>query len=318
MISFFDFLQDLANPLFPFLPKALLISVIAALVCAVVGTHVVLRGMAFIGDAVSHAIFPGLAIAFVMQTSLLAGGAVAGLIIAVLITLFSYNRRIKEDAIIGVFFAAAFALGLVIIARQPGYTGSLQSFLFGSLTGIPDSDVVLAAIVAGIIITITMLFHRQLLAVGLDRETARAMNLPVLWLDLLLTIMVTAAVVISVRTIGNVLVLALLVTPAATARMVTERFAPMIAIAAAIGAVGAFFGIYLSWALDVPTGAAIVLVVSTVFIVVWLFAPRHGTLTKPIALWVARKSTTKNGSTSATKSPAVGTPITKNESEALA
>lgn len=129
MLSPLDFLQDLLNPDLRFLPKALIVAMMSSVVAGVIGSYVVLRGMAFIGDAVAHAVFPGLAIAFVIQGNLVLGGAVAGVVTAVLVAIFSQNRRLKEDSIIGVFFVAAFALGIVIIAQAPGYAGSLQQFL---------------------------------------------------------------------------------------------------------------------------------------------------------------------------------------------
>lgn len=270
MLTPVEFLQDLTNPALGFLSRALLISLIVAIVCGVVGTHVVLRGMAFIGDAVAHAVFPGLAVAFALQFSVLLGGAVAGVVVAVLIAVFSQRRRVKEDTVIGIFFAASFALGLVIIARVEGYTASLTSVLFGSVTGVADGDILVAAIVGTAVIALLLALTPQLTAVALDRETARAMNLPVLLLDLVLYLAVTAAVVISVSTIGNILVLALLITPAATARLLTDRLPAMMALSAALGALGSLLGLYLSWAPDLPTGAAIVLTVTAAFLAVWL------------------------------------------------
>lgn len=276
MLSLLDFLQDLTNPMLIFLPKALLVAILSSIVCGAVGAHVVLRGMAFVGDALAHAVFPGLTIAFALGGSLLLGGAVAGISVALLITIFSQNRRLKEDSLIGVFFAAAFALGLVIIAQVPGYSGSLTSFLFGSITGVPDSDLVLVGIVCAVIVVLLFLFHKELVAVSLDREFATAQRLPVFAIDMLLYLMVTAAVVVSVRTIGNILVLALLITPAATARMLTDRLGVMMLLGPVIGGVSAFFGIYFSWALGIPTGAAIVLVLTVVFLLAWIFSPRSG------------------------------------------
>lgn len=270
MLTPVEFLQDLTNPALGFLSRALLISLIVAIVCGVVGTHVVLRGMAFIGDAVAHAVFPGLAVAFALQFSVLLGGAVAGVVVAVLIAVFSQRRRVKEDTVIGIFFAASFALGLVIIARVEGYTASLTSVLFGSITGVADGDILVAAIVGTAVIALLLALTPQLTAVALDRETARAMNLPVLLLDLVLYLAVTAAVVISVSTIGNILVLALLITPAATARLLSDRLPAMMALSAALGALGSLLGLYLSWAADLPTGAAIVLTVTAAFLAVWL------------------------------------------------
>ncbi|WP_165242940.1 anchored repeat-type ABC transporter permease subunit [Corynebacterium lizhenjunii] len=268
-LSLIHFFHDLANPQLDFLLRAVIMAVLAATVCGVVGCYVVLRGMAFIGDAVSHAVFPGLAIAFALQGSVLVGGAVAGAVVAVLIAVFSQRRQVREDSIIGVFFAASFALGMVIISRIDGYTASLTSFLFGTLTGVTRADLLAAVGVNAVVLGVLAVLRPQLCAVCLDRETARAMGLPLLVLDCVLYLAVTAAVVISVGTVGNILVLALLITPAATARLVTNSLGAMMAVAASIGAGGAVVGIYLAWAIDLPAGATIVLVLTVVFLCVW-------------------------------------------------
>ena len=271
-----DFLADLFNPDLRFLPKALAVAVMSSVVCGVVGCYVVLRGMAFIGDAVAHAVFPGLAVAFVLSGNLIVGGTVAGVVTAVLIAVFSQGRRLREDSVIGIFFVGAFALGVVIISQAPGYAGSLQAFLFGSITGIPDRDLAVVGLTGLGVLVVVLGLHQQLVAVTLDREMARAMGLRVFWLDLLLYVLVTVAVVISVQTIGNVLVLALLVTPAATARLVTDRLPVMMLLAPTVGCAAAVVGLYLSWSWDLPVGGTIVLVLTGVFLVAWLLAPRHG------------------------------------------
>ncbi|BEL08469.1 anchored repeat-type ABC transporter permease subunit [Actinoplanes sichuanensis] len=273
-----QFLADLLNPDLAFLPKALLIAVLAAVMCGVVGCYVVLRGMAFIGDAVAHAVFPGLAIAFLFSGSLVLGGTVAGVVTALLVSLFAQNRRLKEDSVIGIFFVAAFALGIVIISRAPGYAGSLQQFLFGSITGIPDRDLYVVGGATGAVLLATLLLHKEFVAVTLDREMARALGLRVLWLDVTLYVLVTVAVVMAVQTIGNILVLALLVTPAATARLLTDRLPTMMWLAPVIGAGCATIGLYLSWSWDLPTGGTIVLTLTAAFLLVQLLAPRHGLL----------------------------------------
>ena len=275
-----EFITDLFNPDLAFLPKALAVAVMSSIVCGVIGCHVVLRGMAFIGDAVAHAVFPGLAIAFVVQSSLVLGGAIAGIATAVLVALFSQNRRIREDSVIGVFFVGAFALGIVIISRAPGYAGSLQHFLFGSMTGIPDRDLYVVGITGLVTLGVTFGLHPALVAVSLDREMARSTGLPVLVLDVVLYVCVTLAVVISLQTIGNILVLALLITPAATARLLTDRLGTMMLISPSIGMVGATVGTYLSWSYDVPVGATIVLVLTAGFLIAWAVAPRHGLVGK--------------------------------------
>ncbi|WP_394940326.1 anchored repeat-type ABC transporter permease subunit [Psychromicrobium sp. YIM B11713] len=275
-----EFFQDLSNPTLSFLPKALLVSLFSSVICGVIGSFVVLRGMAFIGDAVSHAVFPGLAVAFVVQGNLMLGGAAAGILTAVLVALFSQNRRIKEDSLIGVIFAAAFALGIIIISRSPGYAGSLESFLFGSITGIPMEDVWTVGIGGAGVLLIVAIFGKEFVAVSVDRDMARAVGLPVLWLDMLLYVLVTIAVVLSLQTIGNILVLALLITPAAAARLLTDRLGVMMILAPLIGGFSAITGLYISWSLDFPVGGTIVLVATSLFLLAWLFAPKHGLLGK--------------------------------------
>ena len=287
MISPAEFIRDLLNPDLAFLPKALIVATLSSLTCGIVGTHVVLRGMAFIGHAVAHAVFPGLAIAFVLLGSLVLGGATAGVATAVIVALLAQRGRLKEDSLIGVSFLAAFAIGIVVISRAPGYAGSLESFLFGSITGIPDRDVVTAAIATAVLVALSLGLHKEFVAVHLDRETARAAGLPVLALDLALYVMVTLAIVISVQTIGNVLVLALLITPAATARLLTDRIGVMMLLAPLLGTTSAIVGLYLSWSLDLPAGGTIVLVATAFFAAAWVTSPRHGVLARRRAAAVA-------------------------------
>lgn len=284
-----QFFTDMSNPDLAFLPKALVMAMMSSVICGVVGTHVVLRGMAFIGDAVAHSVFPGLAIAFVIQGNLVLGGTIAGLVTAILVAVFAQNRRLNETSIIGVLFVAAFALGVVIISQTPGYSGSLESFLFGSITGIANSDLVVVAVTGVAVLGILFLFHKELITVSLDRESARAMGIPVFWFDLLLYVLVTFAVVVSVQTIGNILVLALLVTPAATARLLTDRMGVMMVISPAIGGIGALIGLYISWGWDLPTGGTIVLVLTLIFLLAWFLSPKQGVLVKAVRRSIQRR-----------------------------
>lgn len=271
-----DFFTDLFNPQLAFLPRALAMAVLAAALCGIVGTYVVLRGMSFIGDAVSHAVFPGLATAFVIGADLALGGIIAGLVTSLAVAVVSQLRRLREDSVIGVFLVAAFGLGIVIISRAPGYAGSLTDFLFGSLTGVPVRDLVIVTAVGAFIAVLLAVFHQQLVAVSLAREFAAVQGIRVFWIDMLLYVCVTLAVVFSIQTVGNILVLGLLITPAAAARMLTERLSVMFILAPTIGAVSAFIGLWLSWTLDTPVGGTIVLVLTAVFCAAWLAAPRHG------------------------------------------
>jgi manganese/iron transport system permease protein len=261
-----------------FMQRAFVVAVLCGVLCGVIGTYVVLRGMAFIGDTVAHSVFPGVAVAFVLRVDLMLGGAVAGLLTALSIAVVSQNRRLREDTVIGVFFAAAFALGIVVLSTAPGYGGSLESFLFGQILGIGDRDVRMVAIAAAVLLTLALLLHKELVTVSLDRESARAAGLPVFWLDMALYAMVTIAIVVSLQAVGNVLVLALLITPAACARLLTDRLGAMMILAAAIGAFSALVGLYLSYALALAAGGTIVLVATSSFFACWLLAPRHGLL----------------------------------------
>jgi manganese/iron transport system permease protein len=263
-----------------FMQRAFLVAAMSGIVCGVVGSHVVLRGMAFIGDAVAHAVFPGVAIAFAFQANLVIGGAVAGLATAVAIAVVAQNKRLREDTVIGVFFAAAFGLGIVVLSSAPGYSGSLESFLFGQILGISDADVRTVAITGAILLLITLAVHKELVTVSLDRETARATGLPVFRLDLTLYAMVTLAIVISLQAVGNILVLALLITPAACARLLTDRLAAMMLLAPIIGVAACTVGLYLSYWLNLAAGGLIVLVVTGIFLLCWLLAPRHGLITR--------------------------------------
>ncbi len=261
-----------------FMQRAFLVVLMSGVVCGVIGSHVALRGMAFIGDAVAHAVFPGIAIAFVLHTSLVVGGIAAGLITAFSVAVVSQNRRLKEDTVIGVFFAAAFGLGIVVMSTAPGYGGSLESFLFGSVLGISSADVVTVAIAGAFLLLISGALHKEFVTVGLDRETARSVGLPIFWLDMALYAMVTIAIVISIQAVGNILVLALLITPAACARLLTDRIGRMMLIAPLIGAFSGLVGLYLSYAFNLAAGGLIVLTATAVFIACWVFAPRHGLL----------------------------------------
>lgn len=283
MITPWEFITDLQNPMLAFLPRALAVSMMSAVMCGVVGAHVVLRGMSFVGDAVAHAVFPGLAVAFLVGGSLVLGGVVAGVTTAVLVALFSQQRRVREDSIIGVFFVTAFAIGIVVISQAPGYSGSLTNFLFGSLVGVSSNDVTMCAVFCVLIIALLAVFNKEFVAVALDRELARAAGLPVLLLDIALYVLVTLSVVLSVQTMGNVLVLALLVIPAATARMLTDNLLRMMLWSALLGAAASFIGIYLSWSINTPTGGTIVLVSASAFFLAWAFGPQHGALSKVLA-----------------------------------
>ncbi|MFD7898695.1 anchored repeat-type ABC transporter permease subunit [Streptomyces sp. NPDC059743] len=281
----------------PFMQRAFAVAAVVGLVCGVVGVFVVLRGMAFIGDAVAHSAFPGVALAYAFNGNLLLGGAAAGITTAVLIAVVSQNRRLKEDTVIGVFFAFAFGLGIVLVSTRDSWTTDLSSFLFGQVLAVSSGDVWTVAGIGAVLVALVLALRKELVAVSLDRETARAAGLPVLRLDLTLYIVVTATIVMSLEAVGNILVLALLITPAATARMLTERLWAMTLLASAIGCAGSVAGLYVSYAYDLAAGGSVVVVLTGVFAVVWCLAPRHGPLARALRL--------RRGRTAAISSPTV-------------
>ncbi|MFF9193951.1 anchored repeat-type ABC transporter permease subunit [Streptomyces sp. NPDC014779] len=260
----------------PFMQRAFAVSAIVGLVCGVVGVFVVLRGMAFIGDAVAHSAFPGVALAYALEGNLLLGGAAAGITTAVLIAFVSQNRRLKEDTVIGVFFAFAFGLGIVLVSTRDSWTTDLSSFLFGQVLAVGPEDVWTVAGLGAVVVSLVLLLRKELVAVTLDRETARAAGLPVFGLDLLLYVVVTTTIVMSLEAVGNILVLALLITPAATARLLTDRLGVMTLLASGIGCAGALGGLYVSYAYDLAAGGSVVVVLTALFALAWCLAPRHG------------------------------------------
>ena len=274
-----EFLADLANPQLAFLSRALLMAILSAVLCGIVGSHIVVRGLSFVGDALSHAVFPGIAVAFATGTSTLLGGAIAGVIVALLIALFSRRKTVGEDSIIGILFAAAFSVGLVIVSRMPTYTGSLESLLFGSLTGVTGSDLLIVAISGSLVLTVLAIFHRGIVAVSFDREYAQTLGYRAGLIDVVLYVATALAVVVSVSTVGNILVLALLVGPPATARLLTRRISAMMALSAMLGTLAALVGLWVSWSWSVPTGAALVLAITAEFILVWIFQSLHAVRT---------------------------------------
>ncbi|MFF0558966.1 anchored repeat-type ABC transporter permease subunit [Streptomyces sp. NPDC004266] len=264
----------------PFMQRAFAVAAVVGLVCGVVGVFVVLRGMAFIGDAVAHSAFPGVALAYALEGNLLLGGAAAGITTAVLIAFVSQNRRLKEDTVIGVFFAFAFGLGIVLVSTRDSWTTDLSSFLFGQVLAVGPEDVWTVAGLGAVLVSVVLLLRRELVAVTLDRETARAAGLPVLGLDLLLHTVVTTTIVMSLEAVGNILVLALLITPAATARMLTDRLGVMTLLASGIGCGGTLGGLYASYAYDLAAGGSIVVVLTGLFALTWCLAPKHGLLAR--------------------------------------
>ena len=246
------------------------------LLCGVIGTYVVLRGMAFLGDAMAHAVFPGIVIAFLLRVDILLGGLAFGVLTALGIGAVSQHRRVSNDSAIGVLFVGAFALGVVLISSIRSYVRDLASILLGDILGVTPQDLWLTVAVGCLVVALVCLFHKELALASFDRDMAQAMGLPVALLDNGLLVLLALVVIVSVQAVGTVLALAMLVTPAATARLLTDRVVPMMLTAAALGALSGVAGLYASFYLNIASGGAIVLVATAMFFVAWLFAPRYG------------------------------------------
>jgi manganese/iron transport system permease protein len=274
-------LHWLSDPLdFRFMRLALVEVVVMGTVAGFLGTYVVIRGLAFVGDAIAHSVFPGVVIAFLLDTSLFAGGAAFGVLTALAISALALTQRLREDTAIGVVFAGAFALGIVLISTSPGYTRDLTSFLFGEVLAVSSTDIYLSLAIGGAALTVALVLRRVLMLAAFDREMALAVGLPVFWLDTLLLLLITLTIVISLRAVGNVLVLAMFVTPAATARLLVDEVGRMMVVSAFLGATAGVLGLYISWYTDLAAGGTIVLTATGIFLVALVLAPRHGLVRK--------------------------------------
>jgi manganese/iron transport system permease protein len=268
----------LTDPLqFEFMRRALLAIVLTGVVSGVLGTYVVLRGLAFIGDALTHAVFPGIVIAVALGRSILLGALVVGIATALGIATISRNRRVSEDTAIGILFAAMFALGVVLVSTLATYQRDVADLLFGQILSVSRTDLYLAAGTTVVALVATVLLNKEFALIGFDREMAEAMRYPVFVLDLVLLGLITLAIVVSLQTIGNILVLAMLVTPAATARLLTERLPTMQVLSAFLGVIAGVIGLYISFWWNVASGGAVVLTATAIFFAVFIaveLAPR--------------------------------------------
>ena len=272
-----ELLELILEPLrYPFMVRGLLASVMVGTLCAVVGSYVVLRGMAFFGDALAHAILPGIAIAYLLEINLFWGALAMGLVTAVGIGYLSRRGQVKEDTAIGVIFAGSFALGVALLSTVQTYSVDLVHILFGNVLGVSNSDLVLTAALGAFVLLLVILLYKELLVISFDPVLAATLRLPLTALQYLLLVLIALTVVVSLQTVGLALMVAMLVTPAATAYLLTRRLWHMMVVGAAIGAVSSVAGLYLSFYVNIASGAAVVLVCTTFFAIAFLFAPGRG------------------------------------------
>ena len=260
--------EYLLEPLsFAFMQRGLLASVLVAIICGTLGSFVVLKGLAFIGDGLAHASFGGVALAFVLGTNVYVGAFVFALATAIGIGTLSRGGRVSADTAIGVLFSGTFALGILLVSTVDSYTTDLFGYLFGDVLSITGRDLLTITVTGLVVLFLVAAFYRQLLFVAFDPTVAAAAGVPARGLEYLLLALLGVTIVIAIQAVGIVLVVALLVTPSATAHLLTKRFHYMILASMGLGSLSALLGIYLSYYLDVASGAAIILVATVLFFV---------------------------------------------------
>jgi manganese/iron transport system permease protein len=261
-----------------FMQRGLLAALIVGIVCAVMGAFVVLKGLAFIGDAVSHAAFPGLVVAYLLGIPLYIGGAVAAVLTALAIGVVSRRGSLRFDTAVGVLFAGTFAFGILLFSTIRGFVADLFGYLLGNVLGIGLGDLIQVAVLGAVVLIVVLVLRKELLYATFDPAGAAASGLPVTRLEYLLLALLGVTIVVSIQAVGIILVVAMLVTPAATAQLLVIRFDRLVAVAVAIAVVSTVLGLYLSFYLNVASGASIVLIETLAFGAALVFSPRSGWL----------------------------------------
>lgn len=267
---------------YDYMLSALWVGALVGGVCGVLSGFVTLRGWSLLGDALSHAVVPGVAIAHLLGLPFALGAFVSGLLAAAAMAAIKVRTPVREDAVIGVVFTTFFAFGLLLISLFPASL-DLKSILFGNLLAIEPHDLRQLVAVASVCLLVVVLKWRDLRLVTFDPGLARTLGLPARRLQLLLLLLLSGVTVAALQAVGAVLVTAMLITPGATAYLLTDRFGRMLWLGGGIGAVTAFLGAYASYFLDGATGGCIVVLQTLVFLVVFVFAPRHGLLAGRLA-----------------------------------
>jgi ABC-type Mn2+/Zn2+ transport system permease subunit len=262
---------------FPFMVDAMVVGVAVGAVCAVLSCYLVLKGWSLMGDAISHAVLPGIVIAYAIGLPLALGAFISGLACAVLTGYIKANSRVKEDTVMGVVFTGLFAFGLVLFTKVKSDL-HLDHILFGNILGLEPGDLRDTLIVAGVTLAVVLALRRDLLLFCFDPGHARTIGLRTRFLYYLLLSLLAVTIVVSLKAVGIILVIAMLVTPGCIGYLLTDRFGRMLAVAVASAMGSSFLGVYASFFLNASTGACIVLLQAAVFLVALVFAPRHGLL----------------------------------------
>lgn len=262
-----------------FMVKALLVSSLVGTVCGLLSCFMTLKGWALMGDAVSHAVMPGVVIAYALGLPFSIGAFVFGVGSVAAIGYIKQMTRIKEDAVIGLVFTGFFALGLILVSKVRS-TIDLTHILFGNVLGISDADILQTLLISAIVLAVLLLFRRDLVLFCFDPTHARSIGIPTGFLHYLLLSVLSLSAVAGLQTVGIILVVAMLVTPGSTAYMLTDRFDRMSWIAIASAVLASVLGVYWSYWMDASTAGCIVVVQTLLFLLAFLLAPRHGVLAR--------------------------------------
>ncbi|MPW63218.1 metal ABC transporter permease [Moraxella catarrhalis] len=260
---------------YEYMLKAIFLSSLVGGVCAFLSAYLMLKGWSLIGDALSHAVVPGVAIAYALGAPYAVGAFFSGILAALSILWIKSVTKLREDAVIGFIFTTFFALGLFIISLNPTAI-NVQEIIFGNILGIADTDMYQVTVVMVITLLILLIFWKDLLLVFFDEIQAKAVGLSTKYYKLLFFSLLSACVVSALQTVGAILVIAMVITPGATAYQLTDKFRTLILIAGAIGVITSGFGVYLSYFLDGATGGIIVCLQTLLFIIAFLFSPKYG------------------------------------------
>jgi manganese/iron transport system permease protein len=274
-------MNNFIEPLhYGFMQRSLAIAILVGLLCAVVGSYLMVQRLALLGDAISHSVLPGLAIAFVLGANIFIGAFIAGVLSTMAIAWIKTRSPIKEDAAMGIVFSAFFALGITLITLvQKDNKIDLNHFLFGNILSVTTGEVRDIGIIALVVLLVVLLLFKELLFYTFDPLGAQAVGLPTNLLNFGLMLLIALTIVASLKAVGVVLVLSLLITPGATAYLLVKRLHQVMILGAGIGIFSSIAGMYLSYFYNLPSGPAIVLVVSGLFVLALLFSPSQGIFT---------------------------------------
>lgn len=262
---------------YEFLRNALYTSVMVGIIAGVIGSFIILRGMSLMGDAISHAVVPGVAVSYMLGQTYFIGASVFGLLSAVIIGFITRKSKIKSDTAIGIVFSAFLALGMILISFAQSST-DLNHILFGNVLAVKQSDMILTAVIGAIVILFVVVFFKELKMTSFDETTAKVAGIPVAFFHYALILLLTLVSVAALQTVGSILVIAMLITPAATAYLLTHRLQYMVVLSALFGSISAVVGLYFSYTYNLASGAAIVLVSAFLFLLAFLFSPQKGLL----------------------------------------